>query len=553
LAFSKTCAIFRLVKTLKKDRLPGSRGMKVLLVYPPTPLSFFSYPKLFHRMGCKAFMPPLSLLTVAALLPREWQVHLVDLNVEPVTEALWAWADLVMTSGMIIQRLPMLALIREAKARGKTVVAGGPYASSLPEEVLAAGADFLVRGEGENAMPLFLEALAQGQTGGVIQCDTRPDLALSPMPRYELLNLNHYADLPVQTSRGCPHDCEFCDVVQLFGRHPRYKEPRQVIAELETLYRLGWRGRIFICDDNFIGSKAHARAILRELIPWSKSRGEPFFFHTQATVNLGQDVALIDQMTEANFVEVFLGLESPEEEALILSAKHHNRRAPMQESVETIKANGLCISGSFILGMDGEQPGTGDRIISFIEATSIPSLMINLLQPAPHTRLWKRLEQEGRLLPEEIANSTELDTIGARQLFIPSRPREQVMAEYHQVWDTIYEPHRYLERAYRFFLGMRPTRAALARRRGLPAPALAVAPAKMPLRRTLRDCYVFLVFSWRLGIISSTRWQYWRQLLSLAKRNPSRLMGYLVSCARGEQMFYLRDVLRQRLTGAPGQ
>jgi radical SAM superfamily enzyme YgiQ (UPF0313 family) len=527
--------------------------MKVLLVYPPTPVSFFSYPKLLHHMGCKAVMPPLSLLTVAALLPREWQVHLVDLNVEPVNDRMWAWADLVMTSGMIIQRPNMLALIREAKARGKTVVAGGPYASSLPEEVLEAGADFLVRGEGENAIPLFLEALARGQQGGVIQCDTRPDLTFSPIPRFELLNLNHYLDLPIQTSRGCPHDCEFCDVVQLFGHRPRYKEPRQVIAELETLYRLGWRKRIFICDDNFIGSKTHARAILRELTPWSKSRGEPFVFHTQATVDLGQDVALIDQMTEANFVEVFLGLESPEEEALIISAKHHNRRASMQESVETIKANGLGICGSFILGMDGEKPGTGDRIISFIEATSIPLLMINLLQPAPHTRLWQRLQQEGRLLTEEIQNSTELDTIGTRQIFIPSRPREEIMAEYHKVWDTIYEPRRYLERAYRFFLGMRPTRAALARRRGQTLPALAVPPAKMPLRRTLRDYYLFLVFSWRLGIISSTRWQYWRQLLSLTKRNPSRLMGYLVSCARGEQMFYLRDLLRQRLTRAQGQ
>lgn len=527
--------------------------MKVLMIYPLTPLSFFSYPKLFNRMGCKAFMPPLGLLTVAALLPRGWQVHLVDLNVEPVNDWMWAWADLVMTSGMIIQRPNMLALIREAKARGKTVVAGGPYASSLPEEVLEAGADFVVRGEGENAIPLFLEALAQGQRGGVIECDSRPELTTSPIPRFELIDLRNYADLPIQTSRGCPHDCEFCDVVQLFGHRPRYKEPRQVIAEMETIFRLGWRGPVFVCDDNFIGNKTHARAILRKLTPWSKSRGEPFVFNTQATVTLGQDVPLIDLMTEANFVEVFLGLESPEEEALIISAKHHNRRASMQESVETIKANGLGICGSFILGMDGEKPGTGDRIISFIETTNIPLLMVNLLQPAPHTRLWQRLQQEGRLLTEEIQNLTELDTIGTRQIFIPSRPREEIIAEYHKVWDTIYEPRRYLERAYRFFLGMRPTRAALARRRGLTLPPLAVPPAKKPRRRKLRDYFVFLVFSWRLGIISSTRWQYWRQLLGIAKRNPSRLKGYLVSCARGEQMFYLRDILRQRLTGAQGQ
>ncbi len=422
----------------------------------------------------------------------------------------------------------------------------------MGDEVLEAGADFLVRGEGENAIPLFLEALAQGRRSGIIQCNTRPDLTESPIPRFDLLNLKNYAELAIQTSRGCPHDCEFCDVVQLYGRRIRYKKPRQVVAELEVLYRLGWRGPVFVCDDNFIGSKVRARAILQELTLWSKNRGEPFVFITQATVDLGHDVDLIDRMTEANFVEVFLGLESLEEEALIVSGKHHNRRASMQESVETIKANGLAIIGSFVMGMDGEKPDNGDRIISFIEATSIPLIMVNLLQPAPNTRLWKRLKQEGRLLPEEVQNSTELDTIGARQLFIPSRPREQIMAEYHQVWETIYEPRRYLERAYRFFLEMRPTREALARRRGLTLPPLPVPPAKLPLRRKLRDCYVFLVFSWRLGVVSSTRWQYWRQLLGLVKRNPSRLMGYFVSCARGEPMFSLRNLLHKRLTESQG-
>ena len=181
------------------------------------PESFFSFPKVVHRVGCKALFPSLSLITVAALLPREWQLRLVDLNVEPVTDRIWAWAELVMISGMIIQGPNMLALIREAKARGKTVVVGGPYPSSLPEEVLQAGTDFLIRGEGENTLPLFLAALAQGQSGGVIECNDKPDLATSPIPRYDLLNLADYANLAIQTSRGCPHNCEFCDVVQLYG------------------------------------------------------------------------------------------------------------------------------------------------------------------------------------------------------------------------------------------------------------------------------------------------------------------------------------------------
>ena len=246
----------------------------------------------------------------------------------------------------------MLALIREAKARGKSVVVGGAYPSSMPEEVLPAGPDFLIRGEAENTLPLFLAALAQGRSGGLIECDAKPDLATSPIPRFDLLNLKDYANLAIQTSRGCPHNCEFCDVVQLYGRRPRYKEPRQVIAELETIYRLGWRGPVFISDDNFIGNKTHARAILRELIPWSQSRGEPFGFTTQTTVSLGQDLPLMDLMTQANFGDVFLGIESPDEEVLNRQSINSTiAAASMEESIRQIQANGLSIIGSFILGV----------------------------------------------------------------------------------------------------------------------------------------------------------------------------------------------------------
>jgi radical SAM superfamily enzyme YgiQ (UPF0313 family) len=521
--------------------------MKVLLIFPHMPRSFFSYSKAVHRMGWKALFPSLSLITVAALLPREWQLRLVDENVEPVTDRMWAWAEMVMISGMIIQRPNMLALIREAKTRGKTVVVGGAYPSSLPEEVWQAGVDFLIKGEGENTIPLFLAALAQGQPGGVIECDAKPDLATSPIPRFDLLNLKDYANLAIQTSRGCPHNCEFCDVVQLYGRRPRYKKPSQVIAELETIYGLGWRGSIFVCDDNFIGNKTYARAILRELIPWNKGHGEPFGFGTQATVSLGQDLALIDLMTEANFGEVFLGIESPDEEALTASHKHHNRPAVMEESINQIKANGLSILGSFILGMDGEKPGAGDRIISFIEATNLPLAMVNLLQPAPNTRLWQRLEQEGRLLVDRFMQSPNLDSIGEGSFFIRSRPEEQVIAEYLKVWTEIYEPRRFLARTYRFFLGMRPTRAAMAQLQGQTL-LTATPPASASRRQKIMDVYMFLTLSWQLGIVSSARWQYWRQLLGILRKNPTRIIGYLVTCIQGEDMFHLRDLIHQRLS-----
>ena len=211
------------------------------------------------------------------MLPAEWELRLVDLNVRSLTEEDWQWAELVLISAMYIQRDGLLALVREAKRRGKTVVAGGPYPTSLPEAVVEAGCDFVVRGEGENTMPLFLEALRQGQAG-IIAKGEKPDLTTSPIPRFDLLGLNDYSSFTIQTSRGCPFDCEFCDVVNLFGRKPRYKSPQQVIAELETLYRLGARGAVFICDDNFIGNKKQARAFLQELTPWLRSRREPFRF-----------------------------------------------------------------------------------------------------------------------------------------------------------------------------------------------------------------------------------------------------------------------------------
>ena len=275
--------------------------MRVLLIDPEFPQSFWSLVENKKLVGRKALTPPLGLLTVAALLPQEWEFRLADLNTGPLTASSWQWADLVMITGMIIQREGILRLVREAKERGKTVIVGGPCASSLPQEVLDAGADFLVRGEGETTIPRLLAALREGQPGGVIEEDGKPNMAISPVPRFDLVTLDDYAIIGIQTSRGCPFDCEFCDIVSLYGRTPRGKDPGQVIAELETLYRLGWRGLVFFSDDNFIGNQDHARAILNRLIPWVQARGEPFGFWTQASVNLGQDREMIDLLTAANF------------------------------------------------------------------------------------------------------------------------------------------------------------------------------------------------------------------------------------------------------------
>ena len=509
--------------------------MRALLICPEFPLSFWSFQKSSRLRGSETVNPPLGLITVAALLPAEWELRLVDLNTGSLTEADWQWAELILISAMYIQRDGLLALVREAKSRGKTVVAGGPYPTSLPEAVSAAGCDFVVRGEGENTMPLLLEALRQGQAG-IIGNDEKPDLATSPIPRFDLLRLQDYSAFTIQTSRGCPFDCEFCDVVNLFGRKPRYKSPGQVIAELETLYRLGARGSVFICDDNFIGNKKQARALLQELTPWLRSRREPFRFLTQASVNLGQDLEMIDLMTAANFDKVFIGIESPDENVLQISHKFHNIKNPLVESLQNIQHNGLGVIGSFIIGLDGEKQGAGERICAFMEQTAIPVAMLGILQAAPHTRLWHRLESEGRLRQDV---GEDLGTFSAMNLE-PDRPEADIMQEYVNAWDYLYEPSRYLARAYRCYLAMRPAPQAG------PAGGGGVFGPGMSWRRILTELKAFFRIIWWQGVKTPYRRQFWTQMFQLWRQNPTRFVEYIVTCAVGEDLFDMRRVVREK-------
>ena len=517
--------------------------MRVLAIDPDFPHSFWSMRESLKWMGHKALVPPLGLLTVAALLPQEWEFRVADLKVGPLTEASWEWAELVMITGMIIQREGILHLVREAKARGKTVIVGGPFATSLPQDVLAAGADFLVRGEGETTIPQLLAALREGQPGGVIEEDGKPQMTISPVPRFDLINFDDYATIGVQTSRGCPFDCEFCDIVNLFGRTPRCKDPGQVMAELETLYRLGWRGLVLFSDDNFIGNQDHARALLNRLIPWMQDRGEPFGFWTQASVNLGQDREMIDLLTAANFGYVFLGVETPEPDILRAAGKYQNVRNPLKDSLAAINANGLNMVASFIVGFDGERRGAVDRIVEFVEELAIPFVQINILQAAPNTRLWKRLEAEGRLLQDKTTG----DSFEMGFNYLPTRPQKEILEEFVRGIDCLYEPSRYLARVYRYFLNMRPTRRALARQAGNNVPGSPQTPKRPASSQSFRQGFVPLLrLTWRQGIRSRYRLQFWRQLWGIYRQNPSRLEIYLMCCFQGEDLFALRrDILKK--------
>ena len=498
--------------------------MRVLLLYPLFPKSFWSFDKALELIGRKVSLPPLGMITVAAILPQTWEFRLVDRNIRLETEADWAWADLVIISGMIVQKPDMIHLIREAKRRGKLVAVGGPYVTYVPEAAQEAGVDFLVLDEGEITLPLLVEALERGETSGVFRAyGEKPDITTTPIPRFDLLDLKAYNEMSVQFSRGCPFQCEFCDIIVLYGRKPRTKTPTQMLAELQALYDLGWRRSVFLVDDNFIGNKRNVKLLLRELGPWMAAHGYPFRLATEASVDLGQDQELLDLMIDANFGAVFLGIETPDTDSLALTQKFQNTRNSLMESVETINRSGLSVMAGFILGFDGEKAGAGDRIIEFVEATAIPKAMFGMLQALPNTALWKRLQKEGRLLEEkQETQGHQMDLMN----FVPTRPLEELAREYVSCFWELYEPSRYLSRVYRHFMTMKP------------------APHKVPFRMLeLVEMRAVLTICWRQGIKRNTRFQFWRQLFSIIRHNPNVFVPYLSNCALIEHFLQYRQIV----------
>jgi radical SAM superfamily enzyme YgiQ (UPF0313 family) len=518
--------------------------MRVLLIYPLFPQSFWSFDRTIELLGKKAMLPPLGLVTVAALLPQEWEFKLVDRNVRDITPAEWAWADIVMLSAMIVQKEDMMAQIAEAKRRGKRVVVGGPYPTALPEELRAAGVDFLVLDEGENTIPMFLDALARGETRGEFRSiENKPDVTQTPVPRFDLLQLDAYSEMSVQFSRGCPFMCEFCDIIVLYGRKPRTKTPAQIIAELECLYRLGWRRSVFVVDDNFIGNKKNVKAFLHELRPWMLEKGYPFSFATEASVDLAKDQELLDMMVQCNFGAVFLGIETPDSESLKLTKKSQNMRDPLVDSVERIARSGIRVMAGFIVGFDGEQAGAGERIVRFVERTAIPTAAFSMLHALPDTALWHRLHREGRLL-EEVQGNLNQTTLTN---FVPSRPVEQIAREYVEGFWKLYDPIAYLDRVYRHYMMLRegnfPRKPKWARR-----------------KLTWPNLRAMLIVCWRQGFVRKTRTRFWRNLVGMWRHNRGGIGSYLGTCAQAEHFLEYRqnirvnieDQLRRRLAqGAP--
>ncbi len=502
--------------------------MNVLMICPTYPTSFWSFTKTMKNVGVKSMYPPLGLITVAALLPTEWEVKLVDLSLCSVTDAEWDWAELIMITGMIVQKEGMLEQIREGKHRGKKVAIGGPYATSLPDVFKAAGADYLVLDEGEMTIPLFLDAIERGEQNGTFRSSEKPDVTLTPIPRYDLLQLDAYYSMSAQFSRGCPFLCEFCDIIELYGRRPRTKTPEQLIAELDVLYDLGWRAHVFLVDDNFIGNKRNVKTMLEHLKKWVIEKDYPFSFSTEASLDLAKYSDLMQLMVECNFWGIFMGIETPDEESLKLTRKHQNIRRPLKESVEKIFDSGLAVWAGLIIGFDHEKAGAGDRIVRFMEDTNITVGAIGLLQALPQTGLRRRLEKEGRMLDQDHV-STQMNLMN----FVPTRPIEEIAEEYIDAQWRLYEPKFYLGRVFRAIMKQRECKWKHKHK-----------ALKVPVIQVIR--MLFVVFA-KYGILLNCRKDFWTYLIQIISKCPDQLESYLSACSMSEHFLEFRVISRDQI------
>jgi radical SAM superfamily enzyme YgiQ (UPF0313 family) len=490
------------------------------------PNSFWSYQEALDLAGLRATSPPLGLITVAALLPSDWEIKLVDRNICLETDADWDWCDLVIISAMIVQKQDFTDLIQKGVALGKKVAVGGPFATSVPEVAIEAGADYLILDEGECTIPLFLAALSSGEEKGIFRSLEKPDVTQTPIPRFDLLDVDAYMSMTLQFSRGCPFQCEFCDIITLFGRKPRTKTPAQMVAEIEALYQIGWKRFIFIVDDNFIGNKRNAKLFLRELIPWMKKHKYPFPLITEASLNLAEDDELIKLMVEAGFTMVFMGIETPDVASLVGINKEQNTRQSLVESCNIITRAGLQIMAGFILGFDNEQIGAGGRIEEFVEKTGILQAHISLLQALPNTAMWTRLQKEERLLE---GFSKYFTSQKALMNFIPTRPMAEIIQEFIATFWNLYEPLPYLKRSFRHFMMME-----------------AIRPRRKH-KLTMNELRFVLAIFWRQGILRSTRWLFWWQLVAIAFQKYNLLFDYLIALGVGEHLFAFRHEIKTQL------
>jgi len=487
---------------------------KVLMIFPRFNAdSFWNYRAACELTGARYPAPPLGLITVAALLPKSWEVRLVNRNTETLIEADLDWADMVMTGGMLFQQPDTLRIIEMCRTRCTPVVVGGPDVTSTPH--IYGRANFRVLGEAEEIMEDFIAAWRRGAEQGVFHAPMgQTDVTKSPTPRFDLLKLEDYIHVGIQFSRGCPFNCEFCDIIELYGRVPRTKTNEQILAELDALYALGYRGHVDFVDDNLIGNKKALRKFLPDLQSWMNKKNFPFEFSTEASINLADDSELLSALAAANFFAIFVGIESPDTDTLVLTQKKQNTRRSLQESIYKIYNAGIFVFAGFIVGFDSEKGNTAEGIIECIEDTAIPVSIIGLLYALPATQLGRRLFREGRLFPGSDApgpqDTGDQCTIGLN--FETKRPRRDVLADYRAVLEAVYDPAAYFGRIRRVGRMLRRGKRRF----------------KTPTKYVLRDLRAFVRLIWRLPNAGpGTARQFWKTMLDGAIHNP-RALPFLV-------------------------
>ena len=477
--------------------------MKVLLVCPATPETFWSFKHALRFVSKRAAFPPLGLLTVAALLPGDWQVKLVDMNVNRLTDEDLRWADYVMVSAMIVHKESVSEIVTRCRALGKAIIAGGPLFTT--GHAAFPDIDHFVLGESEELMPQVVEDMRRGTVRHAYTTSNRPDITRVPLPRWELIDFRNYVTMSVQFSRGCPFDCEFCDIIVMNGRIPRTKTPAQLVAELEDLRVRGWQDMVFVVDDNFIGNKRQAKALLREIIQWRTRTGAKMGFLTEASANLADDAELCDLMVRAGFKKVFVGFETPSLESLKECRKLQNCSRDLVDTVKTLQRAGLEVMGGFIVGFDHDPKDIFKRQFEFIQRSGVVTAMVGLLTALPETRLYRRLVDEGRIEAETSGNNTQ-----AAMNFRPILGRDFFVNGYRQLMKDLYKPRNYYRRIRTFLESHKPQGPRL--------------------RLSRADIQAFLKSLWLLGVWHRGRLAYWRFCISTLIRRP-RLFPLAVEMA----------------------
>ena len=482
--------------------------MKVLLVYPVFPDTYWSFRHALKFEGKQAAFPPLGLLTVSAMLPKQWERRLVDMNVEKLQPGDIEWADIVFISAMIVQNESLEEVVEMCRSMGKRVAVGGPYVSTSSERL--PDADHIFIGEAETTLPEFISDLELGLARKIYKADERPSLLNTPVPDFSLIDMKQYSAMNVQYSRGCPFNCEFCDIIEIYGRVPRTKSNAQMLAELDTLNEAGWRGLVFIVDDNFIGNKKNVRLLMPDLIAWSRRNGFPFSFITEASINLAEDDALLQHMEDAGFRRVFLGIETPVEESLKEAQKGQNTRRDLLESVKKIQSYGMEVMAGFIVGFDSDPEDIFDLQMKFIRESGIPLAMVGLLTALPDTQLWRRLEKEGRLLDVSSGNNTDCSLN-----FVPKMDTARLVEGYKNILRNIYSPQEYYRRALDCLSRFHADR---------------IEPRQTNL---LEDLKAFLSITLTLGIRDRSRVQFWSYFYKLLRFHPRDFAHGLTLAAMG--------------------